>query len=271
MIIDTHVHIGSLLGFDLSEEKVLESMQKYNIDYALVSSIDSTELDFDQKEIPKELQISQEDSLKSVLAFARQYPEKIGVLVWVKPYGETISEEFVTLIEKNLDIIYGLKVHQYHSKTALDDPKMLPYLELARRFQFPVVAHTDGKNEAAVIHVWNAAKANPDIDFVMVHMGLGTDNSEAIQLLGTLPNLYGDTTWVPLESTLKAIETAGSEKMLFGSDNPIDGVDTYHHNPKGEPSVYQSYFKELEKKAGTEAYENIMYKNAIRLFGLHSI
>ena len=189
MIIDAHIHIGSSLGFCLSEEMVIESMEKYGIDYALVSNTDSSELDFEQKEIPKEMQISQEASLERVLQFARKYPDKIGVLVWVKPYGELPSERFVQMIEDNRDIIYGLKVHQYHSNTGLDHPRMEPYLDLAEKYSFPVVAHTDGDGESAVIHVWNAAKKHPNINFIMAHMGLQTNNEEAIRLLGTLPNL----------------------------------------------------------------------------------
>ena len=268
MIIDTHVHIGNMLKFQMPEEMVIESMKKYGIDYALVSNIDSTELDFDQKEIPKELQIDQVASLERSIRFARKYPDKIGVLAWMKPYGETVTQELVDMLEKNRDIIYGLKFHPFHSKTAMDDPKVAPYLELAGRFHFPVTVHTGGCEEAEPVHVRNAAEKYPDIDFIMVHMGLGTDNQEAIRLLGTLPNLYGDTTWVPLESTIQAVETAGSGKMLFGSDNPIDGLDTYHNNPKGDISVYQAYFKELEGRIGTESYENIMYRNAVRLFHL---
>ncbi|MBD5554289.1 MAG: amidohydrolase family protein [Roseburia sp.] len=268
MIIDTHVHIGKMLTFQMPEEMVIESMNKYGIDYALISNIDSTELDFDQKEIPRELQINQVDSLERSIQFARAYPDRIGVLAWMKPYGETVTQELVDLLEKNRDIIYGLKFHPYHSKTAMDDPKVAPYLELARRFHFPVAAHTGGCEEAEPVHVRNAAEKYPDIDFVMVHMGLGSDNWEAIRFLGTLPNLYGDTTWVPLESTVLAVETAGSEKMLFGSDNPIDGLDTYYCNPKGETSVYQAYFHELEGRIGTESYQNIMYRNAVRLFHL---
>ena len=266
MIIDTHVHIGNMLKFQMPEEMILESMEKYNIDYSLVSNIDSSEVDFQQKEIPKEQQISQIVSLERTLRFARKYPEKIGVLAWVKPYGEEITKEFIQMLEENRDIIYGLKVHQFHSKTSLDEPKMVPYLKLAEKFQFPVVAHTAGDEKSLPIHVWNAAKANPNINFVMVHMGLETDHEEAIELLGTLPNLYGDTTWVSLESTIKAVKHAGIEKIVFGSDNPIDGVDTYHNNPKGDISIYQAYFKELESSLGKDGYEQIMYKNAARLF-----
>ena len=266
MIIDTHVHIGNTTEFHMPPEMVLESMEKYKIDYSLVSNGEAVEFDADLNPLPEEMQINQVTLLKETLKFARQNPDKIGILVWIKPYGELVTQELVDLIEANRDIIFGLKVHQFYSKTAMDDEKMEPYIELARKFQFPIVAHTGGCEEAEPIHMWNAAKKHPDVNFVMVHMGLGSDNQEAIRLLGTLPNLYGDTTWVPMESTIQAVKEAGSEKILFGSDNPIDGVDTYHNNPRGEISMYQSYFYELEDKIGTEAYENIMFRNALRLF-----
>ena len=79
------------------------------------------------------------------------------------------------------------------------------------------------------------------------------------------------TECLKLPSVIKAIKTFGSEKILFGSDNPIDGVDTYHYNPKGEPSLYQQYFNDLKDMISKEDYDNIMYKNSIKLFNLHNI
>lgn len=73
---------------------------------------------------------------------------------------------------------------------------------------------------------------------------------------------------MPIESTLKAIQKWGSEKILFGSDNPIDGKDTYLHNPKGDRSLYQQYFNEFKTMVNKADYDNIMYKNAERLFGI---
>ena len=76
----------------------------------------------------------------------------------------------------------------------------------------------------------------------------------------------GDTTWVPVGVTLEAMERYGSEKMLFGTDAPIDGVHTYDTDLDGNPSMYQAYFKALPDKLSQEAYENLMWKNAARLF-----
>ena len=52
---------------------------------------------------------------------------------------------------------------------------------------------------------------------------------------------------------------------------PIDGVDTYLHNPKGERSLYQDYFHELPEQISKEAYEDLMYKNAMRLFNIRGM
>ena len=269
MIIDSHVHIGYMLGFNMPEEMVLKSMEKYNIDFSLVSNIDSAEFDDNLKPIDMDKQISQIKSLNRVIKFAKDNPNKIGVVVWVKVANEKVDKELIETINNNREYIYGIKVHPYHSKTAFDHKKMEPFVELAEKLDVPIITHTGGCEEANVIHVYNMAKKYPKVNFIMAHMGLGTDNSEAIKLLGKLPNLYGDTTWVPMEHTIDAINKWGSEKILFGSDNPIDGLDTYHNNPKGEESVYVKYFNEFEKRIGTENYENVMYKNAIRLFKLN--
>ncbi len=269
MIIDTHVHIGGeATGFGMTEEIVLAAMEKYHIDYAIVSNGDAAEVDHEQKPIPKEYQVSQEDALRRVLTFARKHPGKIGVAVWVKPYGETVTEELERLIAENRDIIHAIKLHPYHSKTSPVDEKTIPYLELAKKYQLPVVSHTATGKEDAPVHVYEAALRYPEIPFVMVHMGLGSDNKEALELLGKAENLYGDTTWVPMKTTQEAIQRYGSEKMLFGSDMPIDGVDTYFCNPWGERSVYQDYFHVLPELTAKEAYDNLMWQNAKRLFGI---
>ena len=272
MRIDTHVHIGGeAVGFHMSEENVLEAMEKYQIDYAIVSNGDSGEMDHQQNLLPESMQISQEKSLERILKFARNNPDKIGVGVWVKPYQEQITEAFEKMISQNLDVICAIKLHPFHSKTAPTDKKILPYLELAQKYHLPVVSHTGGCEEASPLQLYEAAKQYPSIPFVMVHMGLGSDNKEALDLLGKAPNLYGDTTWVPMNTTIEAIHHYGSKKMMFGSDAPIDGVDTYLCNPKGERSIYQDYFHVLPQKIDQESYMDLMFRNAIRVFQLDKL
>lgn len=268
MIIDTHVHIGNMLGFVMTEEMILESMRKYNIDYCIISNGDSGEFGHDLQPLPMEIQISQTESFKRSIRFARENTDKIGIMPWIKPATETADEELEELIRQNLDIVKGIKVHPYHSKTFFDSKRMEPYMKLAEKYNLPVMTHTGGCEEAHPKYVYNMAKKHPDVNFIMAHMGLGTDNKEAVDLMDKADNLYADTAWVPVQTTIEVIRRYGSKRVLFGSDSPIDGVDTYYCNKEGQPSMYREYFNGLEEKIGKEAYSDLMYRNAISFFNL---
>ncbi len=269
MIIDTHVHIGSMLGFELSEEDVIDSMERCGISHSIVSSLNAAEFDHHLKPVPKKYQHSQIECLDDVLRFAKQYPRKISAAVWVKPYGEKADFSLYNAVDKNRKYIKAIKFHPYHSNEPFDSDKTIPFIELARHCGLPAVIHTGGSDAASCIRVYKMAKRYPDVDFVMVHMGLGTDNSEAIELVSKLPNLYGDTTWVPVKSTLELIRKAGAEKIVFGSDNPIDGRNTYLCNKEGKRSLYQEYFNEFRTMVSETDYELIMHQNAERIFKIN--
>lgn len=269
MIIDTHVHIGRMLNFDMKENDVLYSMNKYHIDYSIVSNTESAEFDHSQNFIPKELQHSQIESLEKVLSFAKNNPKKIGVAVWVKAFSETADDKLYSLIKENRKYIKAIKLHPYHSTVPFDSKKTEQFIELAEYFSLPVITHTGNSDADSCIRVYNMAKKYPNTNFIMAHMGLGTDNIEAVELVSKLPNLYGDTTWVPVKSTLKLIEKAGISKVVFGSDNPIDGKDTYFDNGKGNRSLYQEYFNEFKEMISKKDYDCIMFENAKRLFKIN--
>lgn len=267
MIIDTHVHIDKLL-FTMTESMVIEAMEKYNIKYAIVSNCACCEFDHQLNKIDESYQTSQIDSLKEILSFARSHPDKIGVSVWIKPHSETLTDELKKLIEDNLDIIYGLKLHPYHNQVSINDDRLNPYIEFAIKHNLPFSIHTSSDEMSNPKEVYKAALKYPECKFIMVHMGLGTDNQEAIDYLEKCNNLYADTTWVSVKSTLEAIKRCGSDRILFGSDAPVDGVDTYYCNGAGQRSLYQEYFNEFKELVSLDEYQKIMYKNAIKLFNL---
>lgn len=118
MIIDIHVHIGSALDFNLSEEDVLYSMKTYNIDYAIISNIDAVEYSSDLTELPIEMQKPQLECLNDCIKIARKNPDKLGVAFWFKPHAERLTQEIKDTVKANLDIIKALKLHPYYSKTS---------------------------------------------------------------------------------------------------------------------------------------------------------
>ncbi len=258
MIIDTHAHIGHMIGFNLKEKDLLYSIDKYSIDFSLISNIECAENDHKGRPIPKFLQKKQNKVLKKTVKFVREHSDRLGILIWLKIRQELPDDEFTTLKEGD----------PFHSRVAPDDEKLEPVYKIAEKDNLPVVSHTGGCEEARSIHLYNAAKTHPNIKFVMVHMDLGSDNSEALELLGKLDNLYGDTTWVPISTTETAIKKYGGDKMLFGSDNTIDGRDTFLYNRTGDRSLYQQYFNELKTRISPEDYEKLMYKNAKKVFDI---
>ncbi len=271
MIIDTHVHNGVYGGFNIPDSMVEEFIDKYNVDHIIVSNCMACENDEQLNRIPVELANPQNKVFKDTIAFARKHPGRIYVMPWIKPATDGVDDEFISIIENNLDIVKGIKFHAHNSNLPTDSPLLIPYIEIARRFHLPIAIHTGGVEAASAEHVYNAALANPDVNFIMVHMELGTNNENAIEYISKLPNLYGDTTWVPISSVLKFIEKCGCDRIVFGSDSPIDGADTYSTNKTGDPSLYLQYFNDLPKLIDNETYEKIMFKNAIKLFNLTDI
>lgn len=268
-MIDTHVHIGGEAdGFTMNEEMVLYSMEKYNIDISIVSNGDSVEYGQDRKILPKEKQISQKQTLERIITFCRSNPGRIYGGFWCKPHHEILTEEIEKMIADNRDVIVALKVHPCLSNLSFSDEKMHPYLQLAEKYNLPVIVHTAETEVDSPMRVYEMACHYPNLKFVMAHMGLGTDNTLAIDLMGKASNLYADTTWVPVATTLEVIRRYGSERVMFGSDNPIDGVDTYFCNPLGEESLYRQYFGPLKEQISKSDYENLMEKTARKVFGI---
>lgn len=266
MIIDSHAHIGKILNFDMDEETLLESMDIYNIDFSLISNGEAAEVDHYQNTIPAENQFGQIELNERLLKLVERNKRKLGALLWVKPITEGCTAEFEELIENNRELIYGIKVHPYHSKLAFNSEEVDKYIQLARKYDLPVVTHTAGDYESSPELVYEVALKYPDVNFVMVHMGLGTDNEKAIELISKLPNLYGDTTWVLPEKGMKAIEVCGIDKIMFGSDNPINGIDTYN-----DDMFYNFYLGEMAELLSDEDYEKFICKNATKLFKIKAM
>lgn len=266
MIIDSHVHIGGSLGLNFPPQMVLETMEKYNIGYALVSNLDGSEVDYDQNLIPEEYRQSQIEVNKKTIEFAREHKDRIGALLWAMPLMECCDEEFEKLVADNLDVVKGIKIHPYHNKIRFDDPKVQEYIKLARKYDLAMMTHTAMDEYSDCRQVYEMAKKYPDVRFVMAHAQLGSeDNSQAIECLKEgLPNLYADCAWVRPQHGLRIIKECGGDKLLFGTDNPIDGLDTYAH-----PEFYGIYFGEFKNMVTEEEYNKLMKDNAVKVYKLN--
>lgn len=266
MIIDTHVHFGKKLSFSMPQKSVISAMEKYNINKAIVSNAGSVEFDENHIVLPEKFQTSQLKTANDTIDFAKDNPNTIFAAIWIKPHLEQPSAELEYLLRIHPQYVKAIKIHPFYSALSFDSPQIEPYIELAELLELPVIVHTANDGFSECSKVFKVAKKFPYVKFVMAHLGLETNNEEATDYCTKLPNLFGDTAWVSMESAIKFVKKAGSEKLLFGSDMPIDGIDTYLKNKFGQRSIYQDYFFELQNKIPSSSYENIMWKNAQNIY-----
>jgi predicted TIM-barrel fold metal-dependent hydrolase len=259
MIIDSHAHIAHWPTLRECEEAIQESNKKYLIGFTLVSDCDCSEYpSVDKYGIHH---VNELQGLRTTLAFVKKDPGSFGAMVWVNPHNEVVTPALEKCIAENRQYIYGLKFHPFESHLRITSPKFAPYLELARKFALPIQVHTAQDRYSDVLFLGLVAEKNPDLKFVAAHMQLVSDHHAALEVLKTHPNVYGDTAWVDIKIAKKVLTEIGEDRILFGSDNPIDGVDTL-----GNP-IYEAYLRNKAKLPG-RLYHNLMYRNAQKLFGI---
>ncbi len=255
LIIDIHTHIGKIADFyDMPIEKQLFSMEKYKIDYALISDITCGEC-YTKAEIGKDFQYLIN---KNAIEIAKKHRDKIGVLLWCRANAEGFNSDFLKLYLENKDIVKGLKIHPDIASLPPYDEKYFPYYEMAKEYNLPVLFHTKESEFSKVSYVETAAEEFPKVNFIIGHMSLGDEKTSSINLLKNYPNIYGDTAWVEYRDVIKMCEQGLSDKILFGTDSPIAGENTY-----GDEKFYLPYYKNKDA-----LLEKVLYKNAKKLFDL---
>jgi predicted TIM-barrel fold metal-dependent hydrolase len=109
----------------------------------------------------------------------------------------------------------GVKVHGHEAMPTRE------VCEAARAFRLPLLVDVAG--QAYVVDM--LAPSYPDVNFIIPHFGsFGDDwrvNQQVVDQLVRYPNVYADTSGVRrFDYIVQAVERAGAEKILFGSDGP---------------------------------------------------
>ena len=256
-IIDAHSHILLNKGIEESKEMILYSMKKYNVNYSLVS-MDGTE--YNDKEHFYDL-VSSVKGTKITLDFAKNNMDSIGILIWIRPHKEKNApiEELEKLIINNRNLIHGLKFHPYCSRLKVTSKLLIPYFKLARKYNLPILVHTANDKYSSIYYLRKVALANKDITFIAAHLELLSDNKYALDVLKETENIYGDTAWVDPKKYRLIKNRHLEDKIMFGTDNPIDGKDTLNH------PWYKKYLHH-KFKINDEDYEKLMYLNAKKVY-----
>lgn len=255
-IIDSHAHYGYWPTMTKCEDMILKSMEKNRVNFTLFS-FDGTEFREGRTKFTSQLEGS-----KKALALCKKHQNKLGMLVWYRPHLEKNPAELEYFIKKHLDFIHGLKFHPYLSRMRISDQRNYPYFEIARKFNFPILVHTATDNYSKLKYIVKAAKDFPDIIFVAAHCVLESNHIEIINALKECPNLYADTAWVDMEFIKIIKQNNLMDRIMFGTDNPIDGYKTL------DQEIYQNYFNN-QIKLNKSDFEKLMYKNAKKVYKIN--
>ena len=257
-IIDAHAHLGSWPNIETSRHNLIGNMNRHGIDIAVLSHADCSSYPGDAGAFATPL--SSVEGFRQCIEFAHEHPCRFYLAVWVKPLLEPEPpQELLDLIAENRDLVVALKLHPFCERISPNDERLEPYYDLARSLDVPVLCHTALDYHSCIGSLIEAAKAHPDLRFVAAHLELGSDHLYSINALKECPNIFADTAWVDMESAVHALRELGEERVLFGTDNPLDGTETLA-NP-----LYLSYFQNW-LGLDQHRYEALMYLNAKRFY-----
>ena len=215
-------------------------------------------------------------------ACVRAHPDRFSAFATLHPAAgsEATRHELMRAHEEGLIGIGELSPHsQSHP---IDDPVFAEVLALAGELRMPVNLHvTDpasrpyvGRIETPLRDFVQLARAYPQTKFILAHWGgmlplvaaegdLAAPASAAANA-AALPNVYYDTAASPLLYDAgvwsRALPAFGAERVLFGSDFPLNLYPKLDELPGLVRLV-------AEARAGG-AEENVLRSNAARLLGL---
>jgi uncharacterized protein len=171
----------------------------------------------------------------------KKNPTRLIPVMPVNPYFE--QEHALELLEKLVrnNGFRALKLHpNIHNFRPNDDIKVIaPIIEKCGKLNIPVMIHSgDPYSEPSRIEA--VAQAFRDVRIIMLHFGTQT-GSYAVDAIGVTKrneNVWLETSWALFGRLKDAVKAMGPDKLIFGSDAPVNDIWTQamlvsglHHKP----------------------------------------
>lgn len=205
MIIDSHTHVDRFGWYD-PPETIISLMDEAGIDMSIVMTYG---------EAP-----DVEGSIEYIAEAVDKYPDRLIGYARMHP-GRGLAAH--RLFEKAMEEygFKGLKLHPVGSLCHPAEPETLDMIQLATRYNAPVLFHCGDEELTLPLQVAQAAEACPDATIILGHMGGYFHWRDAIRVAERYPNIVLDTSAIPYPRAIKeAVERIGSARVLYASDGP---------------------------------------------------
>lgn len=210
MIFDNHVHMGWYSNGYHTPYEIWSAIEYAGIDKIAVSSTSTC----------AELYNNIKTEFYQLMAIAGQ--ENIYPILWITPNMIKKHWPIQKLIKSKIKW-RGLKMHwQAHPDFYSERELTNEVLKLSKLMgNLPILLHT-GEFDTCRANVFEPIiSENPDVKFILAH---GRPINETVTLLKKYNNVWTDTAFMPNEDIIFLIEEGVVDKILYGTDFPINSV-----------------------------------------------
>ena len=235
MIIDCHMHLkgGDIERTEFCPANIVKVMDEAGIDRAIVFAICETT----------------EDSINRTKRALNLFPERfIGFVYAIPSFEQNVLEKIKKAVDEGF---CGIKLHG--GETRLSPWIVDSLFEFAQENKLPILLDPVGDFS----NVERLTREFRGVNLICAHLGnmLEPDTKRIISFAKERENLYLDTSYVRMTQYIRrAIEVAGPNKVIFGSDGP-------------DVNVKVELFKVKSLGLKREDEDLVLYKNILRLIG----
>jgi predicted TIM-barrel fold metal-dependent hydrolase len=151
----------------------------------------------------------------------------------------------------------GIKFHPWLQAFAPNMLKetMVEILKVAARTQTPVLFHDGTPPYSTTYQIAETARWVPGATVILGHAGSADYTDPAAQLIRDIPNLYGCYCGSRPGDLVHLVETAGADKILFGSD----------FDPGGWEILAERIDNATEAGLSSEDLDTVLWRTSDRL------
>lgn len=259
--IDSHNHIYS--NFTLDEMELV--LKTYNIRLCIVSDVTSGV-----------------DNPKDIRTASQTIEANMGVYNSIKTREflkgqfyfdcrfDVASTELFKFLLNNRDVFVGIKIHSHISQTPADSHILDDILNFAQANKLPVMFHTDSSDLCGLPAMQNVIDRFPHLILVLGHCFLDVPVEDVCKFLMKNKQVFGETSWASVDKVMELLNVISSERLMFGTDAPVDGELGRGTPLEFERSCFKWYnplFEKL-KQLSDKDYNNFMVNTALEVYGL---